>query len=103
MTLPGFTAQTSLYKSNQHYQGVSSRLSSLPRATVSPATFQMFGLCCEWYAGVYDFICGDCLFDGDGGWGTDHGSAQACAACYHKWNNNPVKLTQCLISAGCPT
>jgi hypothetical protein len=76
MKPPGFTAENSLTKSEQHYTGLTAHGAAM--ATVLPQ------LICYWDGG--NLICGEPPFGGGigGGGGVSHVCVQCRAACFHK-------------------
>jgi hypothetical protein len=91
--IPGFTAETSLYKTRECYCGVANMANSSAKL-VSPQQLYFEGLLCDWAANG-DLICGEDLF-GETSW--DHRTAQCRAACYHSHGNNAALLNECLAS-----
>jgi hypothetical protein len=96
--LPGFTAGLSLVRAGQFSASFSrsvARTSILPGGAIRPSTFEMFGLCCDWYDTDH-IICGDC-WPGVS-FGGDKQAAQCRKRCYNWYGNKPQQLDRCLAA-----
>ena len=75
MKTPGFTAETSLYQSSQHYQMTATSKSSLSRMTLLPQLFRLFPGAPNLFGrdDPFDFIV---IGGGDGGSGSPQPAPQ---------------------------
>jgi len=102
--MPGFTGQTSVYKSIGRYQGVSALTSKLP-GTIRPVQVDI-PLICDWMADG-SFVCGEDLF-GAGGYGLSISGKPnvvtgPCALCHDNCCKQPnLKNYQDCVDNVCP-
>jgi hypothetical protein len=75
MNVPGFTAEHSLYRTDEHFH---TRVLDTFRVFSAAVTPQLI---CQWNGG--DLICGDEPFGGTPSFG-NHSYAQCRAGCYHR-------------------
>jgi hypothetical protein len=91
MSMPGFSAEQSLYRSDRQFQTSAAHSFGLSNVEVRPQ------LVCHVVAGG-DLVCGDPPFGGSGSFGGDKSFPQCRAACLRRFRGaaNLAALRACL-------